>query len=162
MNDKIVFLVKTIALIIAVLAFGTGVYMSYLVNDINKTSKDEKEAVKTFGEYLSIPFYIFLGIMLIYSVYLIYKKYKDKDNKFDVIEEIKPFLFIILSVFAITFVLAVVGWNISSIYDDNTMRYETPEEKNIADETKNDKFANISQIMTTLTAVAIPLIIFLG
>ena len=42
------------------------------------------------------------------------------------------------------------------------MRYETPEEKNIADETKNDKFANISQIMTTLTAVAIPLIIFLG
>lgn len=153
--------IKIVVIVMAVLTFMTGAWMSYLVNNINKDVDKENEDAKKLASTLYLPI-LTLGIIALLAILLfgVFKYVFDKDNngkikeKYD-IKYVGEFLY--RNIYTLGTLVGITGllWFLGQIIMDNAT------DKNINDETKNDKHATYSQILTTVTAVTIPLIIFL-
>lgn len=143
--------VKWTAIFIAFIAFVIGAFISSYANDTNKNITEENKTIQELASWLkTISIAILILMALTILAYIFYKKNKGA-SIVDIFNKLDSMKYILLVIVLILSLLLVTGIFIESYKDD----------KNLDEESKNDKYAGYGQWITNISAVFMVLAYFL-
>jgi hypothetical protein len=138
-------IIKILAMLTSIMLFLSGLFISYVVNDVTKSTKDENENMSNIGSLLyNTGYYTILLLMFALIVLMAIPMTRAAIMNPDMRNTLMKFSYPIGAMIILLLIFMLFGWYILS-YDKDTT---------IDDETKNDKYAMLGQWLLSLGLVS--------
>lgn len=124
--------IPIILLVIGVLMASVGILISVRVNDTSQKSEEERKIIRPIGEKMTLICGILIAVQIVVLGAL-------KVKKEDIFNSLLQYKEIIGIIFFLELLCIGIGSTILGIDDDNSLD----------DETKNDKFSTLSNVLIT-------------
>lgn len=124
--------IPIILLVIGILMASVGILISVRVNDTSNKSEEERKTIRPIGENMTLICGILIAVQIVVLGAL-------KVKKEDIFNSLLQYKEIIGIIFFLELLCIAIGSTILGIDDDNSLD----------DETKNDKFSTLSNVLIT-------------